>query len=274
MLINGKEIAEEILKDVKKEVEVLSFQPLFCDISVGSDPVSLSYIKIKGRVAKRNGFAFEHISLPEDIKESELISVIKETNQKKNICGLIVQLPLPANFNQQAVLDAVDPKIDVDCMGTENSSLFYSGYSRFIPPTAAAILHVIESLSLDLKSMNLLVIGQGVLVGKPLTFLLKKLGLQINTLTQHSSRKEEIIKHADVLISATGQPGLINGAMIKSGAVVIDAGASEIDGSIFGDVDTDSVLEKSRFLSPVPGGVGPITVAFLLKNILSVAVSK
>lgn len=274
MLINGKEIAEEILKDVKKEVEALSFQPLFCDISVGSDPVSLSYIKIKGRVAKRNGFEFQHISLPENIDENELISKIKETNQKKNICGLIVQLPLPVTFNQQAVLDAVDPKLDVDCMGTENSSLFYSGYSRFVPPTAAAILHILETLSLDLKLLNFLVIGQGVLVGKPLAFLLKKQGLQINTLTKQSSHKEEIIKQADIVITATGQPRLINGAMIKPGAVVIDAGASEIDGSIYGDVEVEGVLEKAKFLSAVPGGVGPITVAFLLKNILSVAVSK
>jgi len=191
------------------------------------------------------------------------------------MCGIIVQLPLPKNFDKKPILDSVDSKLDVDCLGSIASEKFYSGEIDLGFPTALACMAILDSLKLDLNSLaggkKIVVLGQGELVGKPVTALLKFRGLNPKIITRKTEDKENLIKQADVIISGMGNGKYITGNMIKKGAVLIDAGTSESNAGILGDVDLESVKSIASFVSPVPGGVGPVTVAMLLQNVLRVA---
>jgi len=272
MIIDGRKILASILEGLKQEVKNLPFQPVFCDVLVGDDEVSASYVRIKAKTAEKIGIKFRHAKYPENISATELISEIKKIGQEPNMCGLIVQLPLPENLPRQEILDAVERNIDVDCMNSANLGRFYKGDIYLIPPTAAAIIEILKTLKVDLSKKNILVVGQGELVGKPVSFLLKKQGFQVNQADKNTQNKESLFKSADVIISATGKPGIVTGSMIKPGSIVIDAGTSEANGGgIVGDADFESVSKVASTISPVPGGVGPVTVAMLLKNVLTVA---
>lgn len=274
MIIDGKSIAQEILDGLKPEVAKLPFKPVFCDILVGDDPVAASYVAIKGKRAEEIGMEFWLKQLTSDVTTENLISTIQDLQKESRLCGLIIQLPLPAHIHKQAVIDVIDPKLDVDCIGTENSREFYEGRARLVPPTAAAIMHLLQTLTTDLKEKKFLVIGQGQLVGMPVTHLLKAYGFRVMTADKETSDLSILSGVADVIISGTGKPGLITTDLIKDGAIIIDAGTAESDGGIAGDVDFESVKNKASFISPVPGGVGPVTVAKLLENVLSVAKEK
>lgn len=270
-LIDGKKIARKILDGLKEEVGKLTFKPLFCDILIGDDAVSESYVRIKGRQAESVGIDFLLKKLPNTYTTEAIITEIKKIQEQPDLCGLIVQLPLPQSLNKEQILTAIDPKIDVDCLNSENLKKFYSNNSKIIPPTAAAIVYLLESLDLDLFKSDILVVGQGELVGKPVSHLLKNKGYKVIVADQKTADLKAKTIKADVIISATGQPNLITGNMIKTNAVVIDAGTAESDGGIVGDVETDSVGMVASLVSPVPGGVGPVTVAMLLRNIVEVA---
>lgn len=271
MIIDGKKIRNEILESVKEGVARLPFTPVFCDVLVGTDPVSTQYINMKAKTAESVGIHFHHANFKEEITTEELILEIKKLNNVPFMCGLIVQLPLPSHIDRNLVLDAIDPSIDVDCLSKSASDIFYNGDITIAYPTALSCMSIIDRVISNLSDKNIVVIGQGMLVGKPLVHLLKMRGLEVNIVTRTTLNKEYIIKNADLIISATGQGKLINGSMIKKGCVVIDAGTSESNGGIVGDVDLDSVKDVASFVSPVPGGVGPVTVAMLLQNVLKVA---
>lgn len=272
-IIDGRKLREEILSDIKSEVATLPFSPVFCDILVGDDPASVQYVKMKAKTAESVGIRFHNANFPASITTAELIKEIKLLNKIPNMCGIIVQLPLPAHLDRQAILDAIYPHWDVDCLGTIASEKFYSGLTAGNGgfPTALACMAILDSLNLDLKNKNIVVLGQGLLVGKPITALLKFRGLNPIIITSKTENKEELIKNADVIISGIGHGKHITGDMIKEGVVLIDAGTSESNNSIVGDVDIESVEYVASFVSPVPGGVGPVTVAILLQNVLQVA---
>ncbi len=272
--INGKKISQDILAKVKNEVLLLPFVPVFCDVLVGADPASVQYVGIKSRKAESVGIKFHTASFSESITTQELISQIHILNKLENMCGIIIQLPLPEHINRKAVLDAIDPKLDVDCLGAVGGRKFYNNENTLGFPTALACMAVLDSLNLNLEGKKILVLGQGTLVGRPVTALLKFRGLAVDIVTRSTENKEELIKNADVIVSGLGQGKYLTGDMVKDGVVIIDAGTSEENGSIVGDVDFDSVVEKSSFLTPTPGGVGPVTVAMLLSNVLKVAKSK
>ena len=274
MLLDGKKIAEHILDQLKIDVAALPMQPIFCDILVGNDPVSLSYVKIKGKTAESCGITFLLVQLPEDILQSQLEEKIRELQSTPSLCGLILQLPLPNHLDRQQALNAIGPELDVDCLGSQNSDLLYAGKAALIPPTAAAILKMVEALPQSQQSGKFVVVGQGQLVGKPITALLRQQGKDVAVTDKTTQNLPEITKTADVLICGTGQAGLIDQSFVKSGAAVIDAGTAEIDGGIVGDVNFESVREIAGFLTPVPGGVGPITVSMLLYNVVAVAKKK
>jgi methylenetetrahydrofolate dehydrogenase (NADP+) / methenyltetrahydrofolate cyclohydrolase len=272
MLIDGKAIAQTILDDLKPRVARLSFQPLLVDIVVGDDPVSTSYVAIKGKTAADIGLAFEGNQLAEDASTEQLLSVIKNLGQHHNLCGLLIQLPLPAHINEVLVLNAIPERIDVDGLGSAAENNFYHNEPPHItPPTAGAVLHILDSLNIELGQLSILVIGQGKLVGKPVTFLLKQRKLNVTTADGSTTNLHKLTTSADVIISGTGQAGLLTGDMIKPGAIIIDAGTAESGGGIVGDVDMESVELKAAWLSPVPGGVGPVTVAKLLENVVVAA---
>lgn len=275
-ILDGRKIAKEILDEIKIEIEKLSFKPVFCDILIGDDIVSRQYVKIKAKMAESVGMTFYDAFFNKEIEEEKLISEINNLNNIENICGIIVQLPVPDNLNKRNILDAILPEFDVDSLGSLRSKKFYEENDlSLVFPTALACFKVLENVPQDLKEKNIVVLGTGELVGRPLFHLLKQKGyhniLNINSRTEN---KEEIIKNADVIISGVGRGGFIKGDMIKEGVVLIDAGTSESGAGVVGDVDLESVSPFASLVSPVPGGVGPVTVACLLENVLKVAKQK
>jgi len=270
-IADGRKIAEQILDGLKQKVTGMSFQPLFCDVLVGDDPVSKSYINTKARAAQQIGIEFQLVQLPQDTTTQAVMAKLKEIQNNPNLSGLIIQLPLPAHLDKSAILNAVNPEVDADCLGDINAKLFYSGRTKLLPPTAAAVMSVLDTLHLNLKQLDFLAVGQGELVGRPVTFLLRKRGFRVTIADTSTGDLKELTIKADVIISATGRAKLITGDMIKPGAVVIDCGTTESSGGIVGDVDLESVLPVAGFVSPVPGGVGPVTVARLLYNVVQAA---
>ena len=274
ILIDGKKLSQEILTQTKTEIEKLSFQPVFCDILVGDNKVSLQYVNMKAQKATSVGILFHRANFPESINTEELVKEIKNLNQIPNMCGIILQLPLPSHIDAQTALDAVDPKLDVDCLGSIRGEKFYSGDTEIGFPTALACMELLNSLNLDLKDKKIVVLGQGNLVGRPVTTLFNFLKIFPTVIRSQTEGKEVLIKEADIIISGIGKGKYITGDMIKKGAILIDAGTSESGSGIVGDVDLESVKDVASYVSPVPGGVGPMTVAMLLKNVLTVAKHK
>ena len=276
-IIDGKKLGEQILAKVKNEVAALSFQPVFCDVLVGNDPASVQYVKMKMFMAEKIGIHFHNATFHASINTNDLIKEIKILNKLPNMCGIIIQLPLPEHIDRQMVLDSIDPKLDVDCLGSIASEKFYNNENAIGYPTALACMAILDSLDLDnnpstlLRTRKIVVLGQGILVGKPVAALLKFRGLNPVVITSKTENKEEFIKQADIIISGIGKGKYITGNMIKKGAVLIDAGTSESEGGIVGDIDLESVKDFAGYVSPVPGGVGPVTVAMLLNNVLTVA---
>ncbi len=291
-IIDGRKLRGEILSKIKKEVAKLPFVPVFCDVLVGADPASIQYVQMKARTAETAGIRFHKATFPASISTDDLIKEIKILNRVKNMCGIIVQLPLPKSIDKRAVLDSIDPRLDVDCLGIVASEKFYNNYDSQTDlgyPTALACMALLDSLNLDLKGKVIVVMGQGELVGKPVAALLRYRGLTYLTITSKTENKEYLLRQADVVISGMGKGKYITGNMIKYGAVLIDAGTSEsfesssfgsnpagnvtgkLNGEIVGDVDFESVKNVVGYVSPVPGGVGPVTVAMLLSNVLKVA---
>ena len=259
-IIDGRKIRDEILAKIKSEVAALPFKPVFCDVLVGEDPASVQYVQIKERVAEAVGISFYRANFSKSITTDNLIREINVLNNIKNMCGIIVQLPLPEHLDKHKVLDSIDSRLDVDCLSRISSENFYNNYKSGNSLGFPAAL-----------SKKIVVLGQGMLVGKPVTALLRARNLLPEIITNETSNKEELIKQADVIISGMGKGKYISGDMIKKGVILIDAGTSESEGGIVGDVDLESVKEIAGYVSPVPGGVGPVTVAMLLNNVLTVA---
>ena len=271
MIIDGKKIRQEILEEVKAGVETLPFVPVFCDILVGSDPVSAQYVRMKAKTAESVGIKFRTADFPDSITTEELIAEIGNLNRVPHMCGIIVQLPLPAHIERQAVLDAITPSLDVDCLGTVASEKFYANDNPIGFPTALACMRALDSTGLELTHKNIVVLGRGTLVGKPVAHLLQARGLSVSVVSSQTENAEELLKNADVIISGIGKGKFITGDKIQHGAVVVDAGTSEDSGGGVGDVDLESVEPVASYVSPTPGGVGPITVAILLLNVFESA---
>lgn len=273
-IINGRKIRDALLETIKKEVALLSFQPVFCDVLVGEDMVSEQYVKMKDKTATAVGIKFHNAHFPATITTEELIKEIQNLNNIPNMCGVIVQLPLPISIDTQKVLNAIDPVVDVDCLGIHASEKFYQNVSHLAPPTANASVYILKSLHIDLSNKKIVVLGNGELVGRPVSALLKFLGLSVDTITRNTEKKEDLLKNADIIISGMGNGKYINSDMVKQGVIIIDAGTSESGSGIVGDVDFESMKDMQGFISPVPGGVGPVTIAMLLQNVLTVAKQK
>jgi 5,10-methylene-tetrahydrofolate dehydrogenase/methenyl tetrahydrofolate cyclohydrolase len=267
-ILDGKIISKKILQDLQQQVAKLPFRPLLVDILVGNDPVALSYVNIKSKVVRGIGGDFRCLKFPVQTAEKEILSAIKKLLNNHSLAGIIVQLPLPKVFDKSSILNAIPSRLDIDCLGAKNLEKFYSGRPLYVPPTAAAVLFLLEQLPFSLKNKNFLVVGQGDLVGKPIAFLLKSKGYKVTVADRNTPNLSALCLNSDIIISGAGRPRLINGHMLKAEAVVIDAGTSEDGGSIVGDVDQNSLNGFLGWLSPVPGGVGPVTVAMLCKNLV------
>ncbi|MFA7315417.1 MAG: bifunctional 5,10-methylenetetrahydrofolate dehydrogenase/5,10-methenyltetrahydrofolate cyclohydrolase [Candidatus Paceibacterota bacterium] len=267
-IIDGKKIRDELLQDIKNEVEKLPFVPVFCDILVGEDTVSASYVRIKAKTAESVGIKFRTAEFPSSVTTEELIAEIEALNRVPHMCGIIIQLPLPSHIDKEAVLDAIDPSVDVDCLGARAQALFYNNEPVFSFPTARASMKILDESVPELSGKKIVILGQGMLVGRPVTHLLRTRGYDVETITSVTENPKEILRSADVVISAIGKANFLTADMIQEGAIIIDAGTSEEDGAVVGDVDTNSVMNVAGMLTPSPGGVGPVTVAMLLSNVL------
>lgn len=271
MIIDGRKIKDELLVAVRTGVEALPFVPIFCDILVGDDPASIQYVAMKAKIAESVGIKFRTANFPASVTTQELVEAIESLNRVPYMCGIIVQLPLPMSLDKDVVLDAIDSMLDVDCLGSRASEAFYENRSTLAYPTARACMHILDVTGVDVSQSKIVMLGQGMLVGRPVTHLLRTRGYDVTPVTRATPDALEILKEADVIISAIGQGKYIKGDMIQKGALIIDAGTSEDNGAVVGDVDMASVEAVASYVSPTPGGVGPVTVAMLLANVLLVA---
>lgn len=270
-LIDGKKLSNDILQNVKTSVEGLLFTPVFCDVLVGDDFASKKYVEMKAGKAESVGMQFYRADFPESVTTDELVSAIYKLNRVPNMCGIIVQLPLPGHIDEQKVLDAISPALDVDALGSVTNDNFYNGMAGMGLPTAMAVMHILDSLDIDLSNKSIAVLGQGKLVGRPVMQLLESRGLSPTPVRSTTEDGEQILRGADVVITGIGRGHYVKGDMIKPGAIIIDAGTSESGAGLVGDVDPGSVDGVAGYLSPCPGGVGPVTVAMLFHNVLEVA---
>ncbi len=269
-IINGKEIAENILNNIKKEVENFDVKPTLAVIIVGCDPASKVYVKNKIKKSEFLGFNSILKELPEDIQKEELLDVIKNLNNDKNVNGILLQLPLPKGLDEKDFLDEISPIKDVDGFTTYNSGKLFKGEKPYsIACTPKGIIKLLETKNINLEGKVAVVVGRSNIVGKPVANLL--LQKNATVIQAHSKTKNlpEILKLADIIISATGKEEFIKGDMVKEGAIIIDVGITRNkNGKLTGDVDFESVYNKVSYITPVPGGVGPMTIATLMENTL------
>jgi len=281
-LLDGKKISEDIKDEITIEVNKMKANgekvPHLAAVIVGNDGASLTYVNSKVKACERVGFESTLVKLPSTISELELLKKIEELNQDDNIDGFIVQLPLPKQIDEQKVLMAVDPSKDVDGFHPENFGKMALDMTTFIPATPFGILELLERYNVETAGKHTVVIGRSHIVGRPMSILMGRKGFPGNstvTLTHsHTKNISQITTQADIIITALGVPNYLKAEMVKDGVVVIDVGITRVaDDSekgykITGDVDFDNVSKKASFITPVPGGVGPMTIAMLLKNTL------
>lgn len=272
-IIDGKAAATRLREEVKSEVETLKkakgVTPGLRVILVGDDPASQAYVRNKERASAEVGIEGQTLRYPASITEDELISVVKNLNKSQGIDGVLVQLPLPKGMNIQRVLDEISYQKDVDGLHPFNMGKLLRGENPlFVACTAKGIMHLILSTGVELKGKEAVVIGRSNIVGKPIALLL--LEKQATVTICHSRTRDlgEVCRRAEILVAAVGVPELVKGDMIKDGAMVIDVGTNKIDGKWIGDVEFDTARKRAAFITPVPGGVGPMTIAMLLRNTL------
>jgi methylenetetrahydrofolate dehydrogenase (NADP+) / methenyltetrahydrofolate cyclohydrolase len=266
MKIDGKKISQNILDELKKKVEKLkekNITPHLAIILVGDNSASITYVNQKKIKAEQIGANTTIIRLPSNISESELIQIVKPFNQNKTIHGIIVQQPLPQNINTETITQAIDPKKDVDGFNSK---------SQFAMPIALAILDIIKNIGIsDFKSKSIVVIGKGETGGKPIIQALQELGIKPSIVDSQTENPENITKNADIIISAVGKTNIIKQEMMKQNAILIGVGQHKENGKIIGDYDEEKIKDIASFYTPTPGGVGPIDVTMLLKNLITSA---
>lgn len=267
-LIDGKSIAKAIEQDIAKRVALLKqngITPKLAVMLIGDDKASHTYVKKKGQAAGEAGIDFSLYTFDAKISEKEFMAAVQDVQKDKNLSGLIIQLPMPEAFYPR-VINMIRPEIDVDGLTETNLGKLIMETNHIVPPTPGAVLSILDSIDIGVKGKNVTIVGTGVLVGKPLAIMLMNLGASVTTCNIHTKNIKEKCLDADILISAVGKKDLIRGDMVQDGVIVIDAGVDFENKQMFGDVTIDEVKEKATYLTPTPGGVGPLTVARLLLN--------
>ncbi|MFI5359126.1 MAG: bifunctional methylenetetrahydrofolate dehydrogenase/methenyltetrahydrofolate cyclohydrolase FolD [Halanaerobiales bacterium] len=271
-IIDGKGIAEDIHRELKEEVAILAKEgraPGLAVVLVGNDPASETYVRSKERKARELGIFSQVFRRDAGISKEELLELIQELNEDRRIDGILVQLPLPSHIDEKEIIEAIDPGKDVDGFHPVNTGRLFNSQKdlpRFEPCTPMGIMELLEREGIEVEGKKAVVVGRSNIVGKPVACLL----LEKNaTVTICHSRTRDLAREtvtADILVVAVGKPGFIDGSMVKDGVVAIDVGINRVDGKLVGDLDFPSVEKKSSYITPVPGGVGPMTIAMLMKN--------
>jgi len=278
-IIDGRAAAAEIREGVAKAVERLKQrygkEPGLAAVLVGDDPASATYVGLKKKACAKAGIYAPDLHLPADTPEEKLLGLVEELNRDERVHGILVQLPLPDQIDPEKVQRAVDPAKDVDCFHPENVGAFYLGHPIFIPCTPRGCLDLVDRSGLELKGKRAVVVGRSNIVGKPLAFLLLSRHATVTLCHSRTVDLPGVCREADVLVAAIGRGKMITKDFVKPGAVVLDVGTSavEIDGKrkLVGDVDFEAVKEVAGAITPVPGGVGPMTIAMLLQTTVEAA---
>ena len=270
-LIDGKAIAASVRAEVKAKVAELAaragVRPGLTVVLVGNDPASQVYVRNKGKAADEAGFLSRQIDLPEETGESELLEVVARLNADPSVHGILVQLPLPKQIDAKKVIESIDPRKDVDGLHPMNAGFLFTGGTAFIPCTPYGILRMLDHERVELKGKHAVVVGRSNLVGKPAAMLLLSRHATVTICHSRTEDLPSVVRTGDVVVAAVGRAGMIRGSWIKPGAVVIDVGMNRnAEGKLCGDVAFDEARETAGAITPVPGGVGPMTIAMLLQN--------
>lgn len=267
-IINGKEIASEIRENLKKEIAEKNLKPGLAIIMVGNNPASEIYVRNKRKACAEIGIKEELYQYDENVSEEQLINCIIKLNNDENINGIMIQSPLPSHLDEDKIMNYIAPEKDVDGFGISSLGYLASNEEKFISATPYGIIKLLEYKNIAIEGKNVVIIGRSKIVGRPLALALLNRNATVTITHSKTKNLREITKTADILIVAIGKAKFITGDDIKDGAVVIDVGINRIDGKVIGDVDFESCSEKASYITPVPGGVGPMTIAMLLTNVV------
>ena len=274
-LIDGKKLAKEIREELKLEVDELKKQgitPKLVVILVGEDPASKVYVKNKSKACDKAGIEFEEYLLPANTTEEELFDLIQKLNNKDDVDGILLQSPVPKHININKAFSLISPNKDVDGFNPVNVGKLTIGEDAFVSCTPYGIVKMLEAYDISVEGKNVTILGRSNIVGKPLIQCMLKKNATVTVCHSKTQNIEEILKRSDVIISAIGKAKFVKKEMVKDGAVVIDVGINRMDdGSIVGDVDFENVSKIASFITPVPGGVGPMTIAMLINNVVKAA---
>ncbi len=279
VIIDGKKTSSDMRKEIKEKT--LQFQkengflPGLAVIIVGEDPASQVYVRNKKKDCDEVGFYSEVIAMPESTQEQELLDLIKKLNEREDIHGILVQLPLPKHLDSEIVIAQIDPRKDVDAFSYVNVGKITVGNYSFLPCTPAGVMELLRRYNIEVAGKNCVVVGRSNIVGKPMALLLLHANGTVTVAHSRTKNLADVTRQADILVSAVGKANFITADMIKEGAVVIDVGMNKnSEGKLTGDVDYDACAEKASAITPVPGGVGPMTRVMLLENTLTAAKQK
>lgn len=274
-IIDGKAVSQFVKDEVKKEVLALGEKGISVGLAViivGNDPASRTYVNNKKKACETTGIISEEYALPEDTTMDELLALIKELNAKKSINGILCQLPLPKHLDEKAVIENIDPIKDVDAFHAVNTGHIMIGDYSFLPCTPAGIMEMLKYYNIEIEGKECVVIGRSNIVGKPMAMLLLQKNGTVIVCHSRTKNLKEVTSRADILVAAVGIPYFVTADMVKDGAVVIDVGMDRNkEGKLCGDVDFAEVEKKASYITPVPGGVGPMTIATLMKNTVTAA---
>jgi len=278
-LVDGKKIAQTILDGLKNRISHLGKQNISTALAVvlvGDDKPSQTYVGKKEQAAKKIGMDFKRVNLPATISTQDLIGEIEKLQSDNSLSGLIVQLPLPETLlaDTREIVNTINVDIDVDCLSYTSLGRVMMNTSLFVPPTPGAILEILKYHKVDLTGKHVCLVGRGELIGRPLASILTHYPVALSVHGRSTKNLSDFTKSADVIIAGVGRKDTVTGDMVSDGCVVIDAGISFVDGKMYGDVEFDAVAQKASLITPVPGGVGPLTVAKLLENTVLSAEAK
>ncbi|HJH31920.1 MAG TPA: bifunctional methylenetetrahydrofolate dehydrogenase/methenyltetrahydrofolate cyclohydrolase [Methanosarcinaceae archaeon] len=272
-IIDGRKLAKKLEAEVKTGVENLKLDcgitPGLATILVGEDPASKMYVRLKHKACERVGIHAEDVLLPETTTQEEIIDIINMLNGRDNIHGILVQLPLPGSINEQAVMLSIDPSKDADGFHPCNMGQLLIGNEGFMPCTPEGVLRALDEYGVGIQGKHAVIVGHSNVVGKPMAAILLNRNATVSICHVYTDDLRKFTLDADILIVATGVKHLIKADMVKEGAVIFDVGITEEDGKVYGDVDFDNVVEKASLITPVPGGVGPMTISILMQHVLT-----
>ncbi|HJO01610.1 MAG: bifunctional 5,10-methylenetetrahydrofolate dehydrogenase/5,10-methenyltetrahydrofolate cyclohydrolase [Candidatus Woesearchaeota archaeon] len=268
-IIDGKKVAEKFLKDINKNIKQSKEKPGLAIVLVGKNPASEIYVNFKEKKAREVGLYFKRFNLDKNVSQDGLLRIIDDINQNRKIHGVIVQLPLPDQIDETLVVDSILPHKDADGFTPVNLGSLVNDDNRLVPATARACLELIKSTGQKIAGKNAVVVGRSTIVGKPTALLLLQENATVTVCHSKTKNLKEHTKNADILVVACGKAKLIKKDMVKPGAIVIDVGINRTPNGLVGDVDFDGVKEVAGYITPVPGGVGPMTIAMLLDNTLN-----